>query len=240
MNQKTFSDIKFDTLNSGNPVLGIKKLTYSEQVVEYIKQSILEGELSPGDQIKEVLLSKKLGISRAPIREALQILAREGLIHSEPQKGKYIKSLTSKQIEDSYFTGAVLEAAAVSQAIAHYTPEDISKLEEIVGYMYSVAESGEDTDLLASLDSTFHNILFSRVKNELLIDLCRRSCQGISKLLLYKCWINLYTPRQVHERHLKILQALKSGKASKLETIIRDHYIESGKRMAHYGADTQS
>ena len=64
---------------------GIKKLTYSEQVADYIKQSILKGELSPGDQVKEVELSEKLGISRAPIREAMQILAREGLIKSEPQ-----------------------------------------------------------------------------------------------------------------------------------------------------------
>merc|ERR1711879_1105419 len=100
------ADITHDPFSSGESMSGIKKLTYSEQVAEYIKQSILEGELSPGDQVKEVLLSKKLGISRAPIREALQILAREGLIHSEPQKGKYIKSLTSKQIEDSYFIGA--------------------------------------------------------------------------------------------------------------------------------------
>lgn len=240
MNYNTFPDIKFDPLNSSEYSSGIKKLTYSEQVVEYIKQSILDGELSSGDQVKEVLLSQKLGISRAPIREALQILAREGLIHSEPQKGKYIKSLTSKQIEDSYFTGAVLEAAAVSQAIELYTSEDISNLEKVLGYMHAVAKSESNTDSLASLDSIFHNILFSRVKNELLIDLCRRSCQGISKFLLYKYWINLYTPKQVYERHLDILEALKSGNSSKLEKTIRIHYTESGKRMARYGVDAKT
>jgi len=216
---------------------GIKKLTYSQQVAEYIKQSLLEGELAPGDQVKEVLLSEKLGISRAPIREAMQILSREGLIQSEPQKGKHISALTAKQIVDSYFTGGVLEAAAVTQAMPLYTDEDIAKLDDIIEGMRQVANSGEDQDSLAKLDSTFHNILFSRIDNELLIELCRRSCQGISKFLLYKHWINLYPPQEVYERHLAILEALKSGRPSKVEKIIRKHYVDSGKRMSRYGVD---
>lgn len=216
---------------------GIKKRTYSEQVADYIKQSILEGELSPGDQVKEVELAEKLGISRAPIREAMQILSREGLIKSEPQKGKHVSALTAKQIKDSYFTGGVLEAAAVTEALSLYTDEDISKLERIVEGMRQVAESGADQTSLADLDNTFHNILFSRIDNELLIELCRRSCQGISKFLLYKYWINLYSPQLVYERHLEILEALKTGKPSKVEKTIRKHYTDSGKRMARYGVD---
>ncbi len=216
---------------------GIKKMTYSEQVAEYIKDSILKGELSPGDQVKEVLLSEKLGISRAPIREALQLLSREGLIQSEPQKGKHVSALTAKQIMDSYFTGGVLEAAAVTQSLPLYTEEDLSKLERIVEGMREVAETSKSQDSLAELDNAFHNILFSRIDNELLIDLCRRSCQGISKFLLYKHWINLYPPQQVYERHLDILEALKAGKPSRLEKTIRKHYIDSGKRMSRYGVD---
>jgi len=219
---------------------GIKKLTYSEQVADYIKQSILEGELSPGDQVKEVELAEKLGISRAPIREAMQILSREGLIKSEPQKGKHVSALTAKQIMDSYFTGGVLEAAAVTQALPLYTEEDLDKLEKIVEGMHQVAESGENQESLAGLDNTFHNVLFSRIDNELLIELCRRSCQGISKFLLYKHWINLYSPQQVYERHLDILEALKGGKASKVEKTIRYHYTDSGKRMSRYGVDVHN
>lgn len=216
---------------------GIKKLTYSEQVADYIKQSLLKGELSPGDPVKEVELAEKLGISRAPIREAMQILAREGLIKSEPQKGKHISALTAKQIKDSYFTGGVLEAAAVTQALALYTDEDISKLERIVERMGQVAQSGENQDSLAELDNTFHNVLFSRIDNELLIELCRRSCQGISKFLLYKHWINLYPPQQVFERHREILVALKTRKPSKVEKTVRKHYTDSGQRMSKYGVD---
>jgi len=216
---------------------GIKKLTYSEQVAEYVKQSILKGDLSPGDQVKEVGLSNKLGISRAPIREAMQILAREGLIESEPQKGKHVSALTAKQIKDSYFTGGVLEAAAVTEALRLYTEEDFLKLGRIVEKMRQVAGSDKDIDSLTQLDNAFHNVLFSRIDNELLLDLCRRSCQGISKFLLYKHWINLYSPQQVYERHLSILEALKAGKAAKIEKTVRKHYTDSGERMSKYGVD---
>ena len=88
-----------------------KRQTYSGQVVEFIKRCILDGELAPGEQVKEVILSERLGISRAPIREALQILTQDGLITSEPQKGKYIRKMTRQEIENEYEIGGILEGA---------------------------------------------------------------------------------------------------------------------------------
>ena len=218
---------------------GIKKSTYSEQVADYIKQSILNQKLVPGDQIKEVVLSKELGISRAPIREALQILLREGLIRSEPQKGKYVTALTAKEIMDSYFTGGVLEAAAVTKAMKLYTEDDIAKLKEIVAQMLYFVTTDTVNNAFAELDSAFHSILFSRIDNELIVELCHRSCQRISKILLYKYWLNLFTSQEVYERHQEILIALKSGSASKLEKSLRKHYIDAGKRMSRYGVDVR-
>lgn len=94
-----------------------KRQTYSGQVVEFIKRCILDGELAPGEQVKEVTLSERLGISRAPIREALQILTQDGLITSEPQKGKYIRKMTRQEIENEYEIGGILEGAGVAAAL---------------------------------------------------------------------------------------------------------------------------
>ncbi|WP_234985065.1 GntR family transcriptional regulator [Desulfobaculum bizertense] len=226
-----------DPFTLGATMNGIKKLTYSEQVVEYIKQAILNGELSPGDPIKEVELAEKLGISRAPIREAIQVLAHDGLIDSKPQKAKTIVALTAKQIKDSYFTGGVLEAAAVTEALPLYTEEDFSTLEKILQKMGHLAEAGDPDSELTELDNAFHGILFSKIDNELLIDLCRRSCQGISKFLLYRHWVKLFQPKMIYARHKMILDALKAGNPAQLEKIIRQHYIESGEQMARFGVD---
>ncbi len=212
--------------------LDIKKETYTDLVVTYIKKCILNGTYKPGTKVKELVIAQKLSISRAPIREGLQILIKEGLVVWEPQKGKFITKLNPKQIRDSYFTGGILEAAAVSTNLHRYTEKDIKKLEAIAEKMRKVAEKDEPVELLANLDDKFHKILVSRIDNELIVEFCRRSCQGLSKFLLFRFWINLYTPHEVYIRHKVLADALKRGDAVELEKQIRQHYFDAGERMS--------
>lgn len=212
--------------------MDFKKQTYTDLIVTYIKQSILDGTYKPGTKVKELVIAKKLSISRAPIREALQILIKEGLVVWIPQKGKFITELNPKQIQDSYFTGGILEAAAVCSVIHKYTAGDIKKLEELAEKMRLVAENGEPIEKIAPLDDKFHKILFSRIDNELLLEFCRRACQGISKFLLFKYWIQLYPVEEVYWRHKVIVDALKQGDVYELEACIRNHYLDAGKRMS--------
>ncbi len=214
-----------------------KKKTYSELVVDYVKNRILSGHLSPGEPVMESSIASELSISRAPVREAMQILLREGLIESRPQKVKHVTALTSKQIRDSYFTGGILEAAAVAQVLDQYTDKDLEKLESILSKMKQIADNGDRLPELATLDNSFHNVLFSRIDNDLIKDLCRRSCQGISKFLLYRHWLKLFPAAKVYQRHKKIVDALKQKDAAIIEQVIREHYIESGEKMSVFGVD---
>ncbi len=212
--------------------LDIKKKTYSELVVNYIKQCILNGTYKPGSKVKELVIAQKLSISRAPIREALQVLIQEGLVVWIPQKGKFIIELSPKQIRDSYFAGGILEAAAVSTALDQYTEKDITKLDEVAERMLMVAENNEPIERLAGLDDKFHKILFSRIDNEFVLEFCRRSCQGVRKYLLFRHWINLYTHHEVYFRHKIIVDTLKKGDAAEVEKQIRQHYFDAGERMS--------
>lgn len=214
-----------------------KKETYSEKVANYIKVRILNGNLSPGDPIKETDIASQLSISRAPVREAMLILLREGLIEIHPQRGKKVTSLSAKQIKNSYFTGGVLEAAAVAQAIERYTDKDIAQLDGIISKMKQVADKNGSVSDQAPLDQAFHDLLFSRIDNELIVELCRRTCQGISKFLLYRQWVKLFPAIKVYERHKEIVDALKTKDPQVIEVVIRNHYVESGERMSVFGAD---
>ncbi len=216
---------------------GFVKQTYSEQVANYIRDLILNDKLLPGEAVEESTIAKELSISRAPVREAMQILIREGLIEARPQKRKHVKKLTAKQIKNSYFAGGVLEAAAVAKAIQDYTKKDIAKLEKIVAAMKDIATKNGSISDQVPLDTDFHDILFSRIDNALVEELCKRSCQGISKFLLYKHWVKIYTPQEVVERHSLIVDALKTKDPDKVEQTLREHYFSSGERMAKYGAD---
>lgn len=212
--------------------MDIEKHTYTDPIVTYIKQCILNGTYKPGMKVKELVLAKKLSISRAPIREALQILIKEGLIVWLPQKGKFITKLSPKQIRDSYFVGGILEAAAVSTALHRYSVKDIQRLAKIAERMRKVAENEEPIETIAALDNKFHEVLFSRIDNEFVIEFCRRSCQGLSKFLLFGYWIKLYTAHEVYIRHKVIVDALKKGDAAELEAQIRQHYFDAGERMS--------
>ncbi|SIO40707.1 GntR family transcriptional regulator [Halodesulfovibrio marinisediminis] len=211
--------------------------TYSEQIIVYIKDAILTGKLHPGDKVNEVVVATELSISRAPVREALQMLVKEGLITSIPQRGKFITALTAKQIRDSYFTGGVLEGAAVSSTISEFSEKDFENLQHIVDDMKKVVEHGENGTSMAELDDRFHDILFSKNTNDLISELARRSCQGISKFLLFRYWKDLFTLEAVYERHNHLLEVLRSRDVVAIENAIREHYIESGKRMERYGVD---
>ncbi len=219
------------------PMNEFSKLTYSEQVADYIRNRILNGELTAGATVEEAAIAKELSISRGPVREAMQILIREGLIDARPQKRKHVKELTAKQIKNSYFAGGVLEAASVAQALNRYTEEDIAGLERIVEQMNEIAQNDGSISEQVPLDTAFHDILFSRIDNGLVEELCKRSCQGISKFLLYKYWVKIYTPVEVVDRHRLIVEALKSKNPATVEQVLREHYYSSGERMAKYGAD---
>ncbi|WP_136798215.1 GntR family transcriptional regulator [Desulfosediminicola ganghwensis] len=211
--------------------MGFEKHTYTERVVNYIKECILNGTYKPGNKVKELTIAQELSISRAPVREALQVLIQEGLVIWIPQKGKFITKLNSEQIRNSYFTGGILEGAAVAQAVDLYTDRDYKRLEAINEKMLEVTESKNSFEAFAALDDKFHKILLSKIDNDLLKEFCKRSCQGISKFLLYKYWIAIFTPDEVYVRHKKIVDALKERNADKLEKVIRAHYIDIGERI---------
>ncbi len=223
--------------NAGGHMHSFKRQTYSTQVVEFIKRCILEGELAPGEQVKEVLLAERLGISRAPIREALQILVQDGLITSEPQKGKFIRQMTAEDIENEYAIAGILEGAGVSSALPNLTRDDMLRLERMVEHMEHKAHRAGGLYELADLDNMFHDALLSRCSNSRLVDMARTASTNISKILFYNHWNTLYTPMEFVQRHKQILDALRTGDSIVVERTLREHYRESGKRMSQYGFD---
>lgn len=212
--------------------------TYSTQIIDQIKGALLRGELKPGDKVNEVSLADSLSISRAPVREALQMMVNEGLVESIPQRGKFIKALTAKEIRDSYFIGGVLEGAAVASNIKRFTEKDFTALEETLEAMKNLREK-EPTyaEEFAGLDIAFHETLLARADNKLLIEHSRAICQRMSKFLLFQYWPHAFTHKKVVGRHEKILEAVRSRSPERIESVIRHHYQELGERMARFGCD---
>lgn len=196
------------------------KQTYCNQVTSYIRSLIRKGTLEIGAPVKEAVLSEQLGISRAPIREALQVLVQEGLITSEPQKGKHVRQMTGKEIYDSYVVAGILEGAGVAESLPLWTEANMETFRSVVRQM-----------------ELFHATLFMACDNTRLVEMARTSCATISKYLYYQHWITMFTPREYADRHHAVAEAVYSRDVKHVETALRDHYKETGLRMAQFGKE---
>ena len=214
-------------------MVGVK--TYGEQIAEHIKKGLLSGELVPGQKINEVTLAAKLGISRAPVREALQLMVKDGLVVSIPQRGKFVRSLTQQEIRDNYELGGVLEGAVVAKSSTLLTEEDFAQLEQVLVMMQSLTPDENYTSEYARLDRLFHELLTTRKRNQASLELGRAACQRISKFLLFRYWTSAFTQEEFVLRHREVLDAVKTHDEWHIEMVIRKHYSELGERMAKYG-----
>lgn len=211
-------------------------ITYSQKVAHTLKQMLLDGELSPGDRVNEVSLATRLGMSRAPIREALHMLVTEGLVINKPQRGKFITALTPQEIRNSFFVGGVLEGAAAAASAQAFNERDFASMEQTLVQMRALKEQGQGVAAMAPLDTAFHGHIFSRLDNALLEEVSRHSCLRISKFLLYRHWLDAFTPAEFYARHVALLDVLRTRTPSAIEQALREHYRESGERLAEYGA----
>lgn len=208
-----------------------KKETYSSKAAEFIRNLIRSGELLPGRPVREALITEKLNISRAPIREALLLLAQEGLICSEPQKGKFVRSMSAQEIYDSYAVAGILEGAGVAQSICHWTEKEEAAFRDVLRRLDEQVNYAVSLDTLTEIDEAFHSALLAACTNAHLIHLAHSSSSSLAKFLYYKHWRTMYTPQEFRERHHVVAEAVLSRDAQRIEKALRQHYEDVGIRL---------
>ncbi len=210
--------------------MGIKKATYKDQVINHIYKEILKGRIKPGQQIKEAKLSEELDISRAPIREALKELISMGILEYKPRIGTFVLDPTSEDIRDTYVARGVLEGYAAASACGDFTCKDIDNLYRMCAQMGKLAESGKNIKLI-DLGDRFHSRLTQKCKNTQIIRFAH-TLSLKSHLMFHMFWTKLYSANEIEERHRIIVDAVKEKKANRIEQIIREHYAQTGAKIA--------
>ena len=215
--------------------MGINKVTYKDQVIAFLYDTIIKGKLNPGDRVSETWLAEKLKISRAPIREAFRQLSREGLIEYKPRIGNYISAFSSKQIFDTYVTRGVLEGFAASTASESFEESDFVKLEKLIVKMVDCAKQHQHVNL-SNFDMQFHEYIYKKSNNIQLIEFAK-TLNVLLHVIFCKYWTKVYKPEQVEFRHKFIVDSIRQKDKQLIEASIRRHYEETGKHMAQFGTD---
>lgn len=201
----------------------------SVQVREAIEGQILDGALREGDQIVEYQLARQLGISQAPVREALRTLERDGLVVTRPHRGTFVRRVSRREAAERYSLGMELEAFAARLAMPRLTEADFRTLQGIIDEMAAAAR-GEDRPSEAfahsvELNTAFHRYLVERADHELLLKAWLSVNPLNWRFVTYTRLLNS-DPVDLAERHRSLLAAYRSGDQILAAAAIRRHIGE--------------
>ena len=145
----------------------ITSRTLVDTVVEQLRDSILSGRFAPGERLVEAELARELAISRGPIREALALLEKDGIVVNVPRRGKFLPAFDAQTIDEIYSLRKVLEPYAVQLLIATLTETKVASLHESLDRLRDAADAG-DVRTVAQRDIDFHNSLYVLSGHDLL------------------------------------------------------------------------
>lgn len=184
-----------------------------EVIVQRLRALIVSGEVRPGDRLIEERLTVMFGVSRPPLREALRILQKDGLVQSLPRRGFIVVPITAEDVREIYSLRLVLERMAVELAMPVKDPSRLQPMRDALEDMRVAAEAGDD-DAVVAANSRFHAALVSMTGHTRLI----ATYEGI-RLQLELCMAynlrfreQLFGDRNdVHPRHAKLLESIEKG-----------------------------
>lgn len=196
-----------------------RPLTLREQIVDFIKDSVISGRLKPGERVPEQEIAESFGISRTPIREAFRQLESEGFITVTPRKGAVVSPITDKDVSEFYEIKSLLEGYAAKTACATLTPKDIKRLESLNAQMEKCAEKGDFKGFFR-LDNQFHDTFLKSCGNEKLCALVHQIVQQFERFRVTALSLPGRMADSVRQ-HREIIEAFREGRSTVVEGLVR-------------------
>lgn len=205
----------------------------SARVASYVRDLVLRDELRPGDRIRQEDIADRLGISRAPVREALRMLEAEGLTEHAPNKGARVPKLTMHELDVIYRMRERLEPLALTESLLQLSEDDHALLEDVQRRI----EENTDLDRFIELDREFHlgtysgchidplNAIVTRLWNS--TQHYRRAYVALSGQK--RMWV-------VNSEHRLLLDAVVRRDATDAERFLEGHIRRTRIELAHHPA----
>ncbi len=198
-----------------------------EEVAEQLRQRIFQRELAPGSWIDELKIAEEFGISRTPLREALKVLAAEGLVTMKVRRGAYVTEVSAKDLADVYHLLGLLESDAAGVAARHATPEQLQSLQDLHDELE--AATG-DRQRFFAVNERFHmrllEIADNRWRNQLVADL-----RKVTKLHRHNSLLKTGRIAESLAEHRAIMAALASHDGAAASACMQAHF-DSGLEAA--------
>jgi DNA-binding GntR family transcriptional regulator len=221
------------------PLLPLARRTIGDDVLDTLRKSIIAGAFAPGDHIAEGTLGQQLGVSRAPVREAMMQLEREGLLVFDKRGAALVKTFTEDDFEEIFSLRLELETMAARLACRNFSATDEQRLAENIERTRGASRLLE----LTLLDVEFHDFVVQASRHSRLAT-CWATLRHQLEFWLARMQSRLAAPvprtREATVRnHQGLLAALRSGQEARAVKAVREH-IEGWRRQQSSGAKGKS
>jgi DNA-binding GntR family transcriptional regulator len=205
-----------------------------QEVLDALRSGILANEIHPGSRLLEADVANQMGVSRAPVREAIRQLEQEGLVEFFPHRGAVVIGLPEDEIDAIYEMRALIEATAMARAVARITEEELESLGVIIEEMRR-ALTARDTSELAEVDLRFHG----RIMEISGLTLLRRIWSSVDGLVRVRSYQALDRPGDAAayflegsiESHRLLVDALRAGDGEAAAEAARRHILDVPQRL---------
>jgi DNA-binding GntR family transcriptional regulator len=201
----------------------------TDAVAEAIRNAILAGSLEPGARLVEVSIAQQMRMSRGPVREALRLLEKEGLVARVPRKGTCVASLTVEDVEEIYSFRSVIEGFGIRRAIQYVTAQDIDRIRALVEQIKQVLAS-DDRRTKNDLTLQVHREICKLSRHKRLLDAWTTIGQQIWLCSAIATHMDLPLPREMLT-HEDLLEALESNDPDFAERTIEEHILATGQAV---------
>ncbi|PRY02191.1 GntR family transcriptional regulator [Allonocardiopsis opalescens] len=202
-------------------------------IANQLRSAIMYGSLAPGDQLTETGLAAQLGVSRGPLREAMQRLVQEGLLRSETHRGLFVIDLDAADVRDIYHARLAVERSACLLIMQGNRGEALVALTAALDRLVQAAES-RDRVAMSDADQAFHQTLVQLSGNTRL--------QRMAETLLVETRMCLTVmqesypePAELVEEHRVLVDAIADGDEQRLLRLIEEHMLSTVDQITDSG-----
>jgi DNA-binding GntR family transcriptional regulator len=213
----------------------VARLRLHDTVVEHLRNFIVEGLLAPGVKLNERELCETLGISRTPLREALKVLAAEGLIEISPNRGAAVARMAEAEIREMFEFMSGLEAFSGELACERITPAELAEIKAL-HYEMLACRAQEDLSGYYARNRQIHDKISEAARNSSL----RQTYIAVNRRLqAMRFKSNFHTSkwdRAIHD-HEDMLKALEARDGKRLAAILRQHLLDKRDAVLDEGSE---
>jgi DNA-binding GntR family transcriptional regulator len=202
--------------------------THTVRVQEALRTAILEGRLEPGTRLRAETLADRLRSSRTPVREALLLLAQEGLVEIEPRRGATVRTFDAADLADLYEVRGLIEPHAAALAAQRIGEAQRARLTEI--HEDSLTHDAADEDSVAALvalNEQFHRVIVEAAGSPRLTA-AMSAVSGIPRVFRSSFWREPAQRAQSLFCHQELVNAIRAGRGDLAQTVMRMHIQGAG------------